>query len=466
MLLYILLGLYFLIAMVIVLSLLVNGVRPTKMLAWLLGVFTIPVGGILLYLVLGRNRRKKRLDKLIRTITEKEIGHFSIQQAKITEKYEKLALLIENNCHFTPMAGNDIAYLKDGHSTFEAIFKALESARDFIHMEYYIFEEGDLANRMLTLFTKKIEEGVVVRLIYDGIGSFSLSKKYVSQLRELGVDVYPFLPFRFGRFLSSVNYRNHRKIIVVDGTVAFTGGINLSDKYIKGDVQLGKWHDMHLRVQGPAAVQLNDVFLMDWHLVSQEKLNMPVPSFPSQGADCNVQVVYSGPDDSFPAIEQTYFSIINTAVDYLYITNPYIIPGQSVLTALETAALSGVDVRLLLSEKNDSKLVNWSVRSYFAALLKAGVKIYLFSDGFLHSKVMISDNQIASIGTANIDVRSFEQNYEVNAIIYDAALTTQLREDFLKDCTKSSELTFHVHEQRPWSHRLKEGFAKVFSPLL
>jgi cardiolipin synthase len=463
---YILLGIYLVLALIIVLSLLVNGVRPTKMLAWLLGVFTIPVGGILLYLVLGRNRRKKQLDKLAMPIPLYRQQQPENRASAFPVKYGKLARLITVNCHFMPLQGNDIRYLKDGRSTFKSIFGALESAQHYIHIEYYIFEDGALARKMLRLFSRKIRHGVAVRLIYDGVGSFSLSRKYLRQLRQLGVEVYPFLPFRFGRFLTTVNYRNHRKIVVVDGKVGFTGGMNLSDKYMVGDVVLGQWHDMHLRVAGAVVAQLNQVFLRDWHLVCQQRPELPpYPHFRSTGKS-TVQVVHNGPDDSFPAIEQTYFSIITTAQNYLYITNPYIIPGQSVLTALETAALGGVDVRLLLSEKQDSRLVNWSVRSYFTTLLRAGVRIFLFSDGFLHSKVMLSDDQIASIGTANIDVRSFEHNYEVNTVIYDAQFVTALRQDFLQDCLKSRELTYTEHEKRPWGHRVKEGFAKVFSPLL
>lgn len=466
MLFYIFLGVYLVLALIIVLSLLVNGVRPTKMLAWLLGVFTIPVGGILLYLVLGRNRRKKKLDKLAMPIVMDSVPQQELHQAPVSKKYEKLAHLIGANCHFVPLAGNDLRFLKDGRSTFKSIFEALETAQHYIHIEYYIFEDGALARKMLRLFSRKVRQGVAVRLVYDGVGSFSLSRKYLRQLRQLGVEVFPFLPFRFGRFLTTVNYRNHRKIVVVDGKVGFTGGINLSDKYVDGVVGLGQWHDMHLRMAGAAVAQLNQVFLRDWHLVSQQRPKLPpYPPYAEMGGS-TVQVVYNGPDDSFPAIEQTYFSIINTAMDYVYITNPYVIPGQSVLMALETAALGGVEVRLLLSEKNDSRLVRWSVRSYFTTLLKAGVRIFLFSDGFLHSKVMLSDDQIASVGTANIDVRSFEHNYEVNAVIHDPHFVVALRKDFLNDCATSKELTYDEHEKRPWSHRVKEGFAKVFSPLL
>ncbi|SDE44880.1 cardiolipin synthase [Pricia antarctica] len=457
---------YVVIALAIVISLLVNGVRPSKTLAWLLAIFTIPVGGILLYLMVGRNRRKKRWERLSKEIVRTDGGTVIPETPKINEKHKKLIRLIQQNSGFNPSENNEVVYLKDGKTTFKTIFSTLETATDYIHLQYYIFEEGELADKLLELFRTKMLQGVKIRLIYDGIGSFSLSRPYLKKLKQIGVEVFPFLPFSFGRFLVSLNYRNHRKIIVVDGVTAFTGGINVSDKYLKDDTILGKWHDMHLKIQGPAVDELNQVFLVDWQLVSGQEIRPSRKTASFVGGESTVQIVSSGPDDDFPAIEQVYFSIINSAERYLYITNPYIIPGQSILTALETAALSGVDVRLLISEKNDSRLVNWSVRSYFEPLLRAGIKVYLFPDGFLHSKIMLSDDAIASVGTANIDVRSFEQNYEVNAIIYDPKVVTALKEDFLQDSQGSRQLTYQEHQKRSWPDKLKEGFAKVFSPIL
>lgn len=463
----ILIVLYILAAITIVIGLLLNGMRPSKTLAWLLAIFTIPVGGILLYLMLGRNRRKNKLLKGTGGKFIAEAGS-PLPFDPPRDKYRKISSLIHKNCGFSPSANNGLALLKDGKTTFEAIFQAMENAQSYIHLQYYIYEEGELADRLLSLFQEKITTGVKIRLIYDGIGSFSLSKSYLKRLKDMGVEVHSFLPFRFGRFLASVNYRNHRKIIVVDGKTAFTGGINISDKYLKGDLALGKWHDMHVQITGAAVCSLDKVFAMDWFLVSNEKLELPQVSGDLQGNGPGawVQIAASGPDDDFPGIEQLYFSMITKAKEYLYITNPYIIPGQAILGALQTAALGGVDVRLLISAQADSKLVNWSVRSYFESLLKAGVQIYLFPDGFLHSKMIISDDDISTIGTANIDIRSFEQNYEVNAVIYDQNFTIQLREDFLKDCAESVGLDYGAYKKRPWAHKLREGAAKIFSPIL
>ena len=458
---------YVAVALVIVVTVLLHGARPSKTLAWLLAIFTIPVGGILLYLLLGRNRRKNKLLAL----RKNTFRHLPSLQARhlvmMDGTYGKLKRLVYRNSHFPP-SYNHLEVLKDGRTTFEFIFDALENAGSTIHMQYYIFEEGELADRLLLLFERKIRQGVSIRLIYDGIGSFSLSKAYRKKLKKMGVEVYPFLPFRFGRFLSSLNYRNHRKIIVVDGHIAFTGGINISDKYLKGDPALGKWHDMHVQLTGEAARHLEDIFARDWYLVCQKRIpSYTIAHSPAGGDDRKLtQIVSGGPDEDFPSLEQTYFTIINTAKDYVYITNPYIIPGPAIMQALQTAALGGVDVRLLVSGNADTKIVNWSVRSYFEPMLKAGIKIYLFPDGFLHSKIIVSDNSIATIGTANLDDRSFEQNYEVNAIVYNKSFASLLKEDFRKDCNISRMLSYQEYLDRPWSDKLKEGIGKVFSPLL
>lgn len=461
-------GIYVIIALAIVLSILLYGAKPTKSLAWILAIFALPVGGIFLYLLLGRNRRRYKLIEHQKDLFSK-LPKPNTEQINVFDgKYGKLMTLSYKNSHFPPTSGNDLKILKDGKSTFETIFRALEGATKRIHIQYYIFEDGDLATRLLNLFEQKIAHGVVVRLIYDGIGSFSLSKKYLKKLLEIGVEVYSFLPFKFGRYFYSLNFRNHRKIIVVDGAIAFTGGINVSDKYLKGQVGLGKWHDMHLRLIGPAATQLDQVFMTDWYLVSTkllEAIERPKSYAKQPVSNELVQIVAGGPDDDFPVLEQTYFSMINMAKDYIYITNPYIVPGQALIRALQTAALSGVDVRLLVSEKADNQVVSWSVHSYFELFLKAGIKIYLFPDGFLHSKIMVSDDAISSIGTANLDDRSFEQNYEVNAIMYHTQIAKQLKEDFLYDCKISNELVYDDFIQRPWSKKLKEGVGRVLSPL-
>ena len=456
--------LYIILAVSIVISLLLNGVRPSKTLAWLLAIFTIPVGGILLYLLLGRNRRKQK------SYSTKNRTPGTAVHPEVTQNFnrfeDQLQQLIYNGSGFPVTHNNALELLKDGKITFDKIFEALEGAQKTIHLQYYIFEEGELAERLLKLFIQKETEGVEVRLIYDGIGSYSLSRSYLKKLKEAGIETYSFLPFRFGKSISAINYRNHRKIIVVDGAIAFTGGINVSDKYLKGDPSLGTWHDMHLQLTGEAARHLDTVFINDWEKVTGNRLPLPEKiSLPNPG-NSSVQILATGPDDQFPLMEQAYFSLITGAQRYVYITNPYLIPSPAIQTALHTAALGGVDVRLLISEKADSTLVAWCVQSYFERFLMAGIKIYRYPEGFLHSKIIVADDRMATVGTANVDDRSFQHNFEVNAFIYDIKTAQQLKEDFIKDSSISTLMDFQRFSKRPWRVKLAEGAARTISPLL
>lgn len=465
--------LYFLAGIVIVIKLILYGMRPTKTLAWMLAIFTIPVGGMLFYLLLGRNRRKNKLFQLKRTdeiisYLEKAESHYESVTEEEYQEHQKLMKLITMNCGFAPSTGNQLKLLKNGDATFRAIFESLQKAEHFIHLQYYIFEDGHLAEGLFDLFAEKVKEGVQIRILYDGIGSRSLSKKYIRKLQKAGVEVYSFLPVKFGKFLSSINYRNHRKIIVIDNKIAFTGGINVSDKYVKGDPNLGIWHDMHLQLEGPVVHSLQAIFVMDWYLISNQDDVLSPSYFTTykKVGNMTAQTVHSGPDEDFSATRQLYFSLINEAKDYVYIANPYIIPGEAILEALKVAALSGVEVRLLLSDISDSKIVRWCVRSYFERLLEAGVKIYLFSSGFVHSKTIVADDTVSSVGTANLDIRSFEQNYEVNVAIYDDTFAIELKNDFLADCEQSIQLDYATFVNRPWHEKIKEGVAKIFSPVL
>ncbi|NVN19466.1 cardiolipin synthase [Muricauda sp. HICW] len=464
----ILIALYILIALTMVVSLLLNGVRPSKTLAWLLAIFTIPVAGVLLYILFGRNRRRSKMFSLKNQFAPIQPLENANCNPQISDDKLKITHLINKTTHCGITCHNDLELLKDGKITFESIFEAIEGAKEHIHLQYYIFEDGELADRLLDIFERKVASNVTIRLLYDGIGSYSLSKKYLKKLKDIGVETAQFLPFKFGRFLASLNYRNHRKIIVIDNKIGFTGGINISDKYLRGDQTLGKWHDTHLKIEGEAVDFLNRLFVTDWFLASGKKVE--ASNFKTQAIHrhkTSLQIVPSGPDDDFDVMEQVYFSIINSSQKYLYIVNPYIIPNHAILQALMTAALSGVDVRILMSTTTDIKLVDWCVRAYFESYLKAGIKIYLYADGFLHSKVMLCDDEIASVGTANLDNRSLQQNYEAQVFVYDRDLCKRMKSDFFKDCEKSLILNdYNQYKERPWIQKLIQGFAKLLSPLL
>lgn len=453
--------------------------KPTKTIAWLMVIIFIPFLGMLLYLMLGINRRREKFFKIKRT---KQLDHYRQRVdtffGNIVDEVEsnfvelrphvKLVKLMLKSTQFLPYKGNRVQILRDGPATFESIFIALEKATSFIHLQYYIYEDGALADRLAKVFAQKISEGVEVRLIYDGIGSRKLSRNYLRRLMKMGVQVHGFLPIRLKQFVTSFNYRNHRKILIVDGEIAYTGGINISDKYLIGDPYLGVWHDMHVSFEGPIVRSFQAVFSMDWYFASQKEELLQSRYFPKQNRKGNstVQIVVSGPDSDFSSIRQQYFTIINQARHYIYITNSYVIPGAVILEALKNAAQSGVDVRILVPSNSDSTIVKWSIRSYFEELLLSGVRIFLFGDGFLHSKVIISDDSIASVGTANLDIRSFEQNFEINGIVYDAEIAQELKTYFQSDCVHSVELELKSFQSRPLREKLKEGMARIFSPIL
>lgn len=470
--------LYLAIVLVLVFLLLLTGIRPTRTIGWVLVILLIPIGGILLYLMFGVNRRRYKFYRRRKT---REMAEYQERVSRFYREFEeetttyppevkqhrRLSKLIIQNSSFLPQAGNKVRLLRDGPAAFEAMFEALERARQFIHFQFYIFEEGQLAGRFMDIFERKVKEGVEVRMIYDGVGSRKLSRRFLRRLEDIGVMAYPFMPLRFGWLTTTLNYRNHRKIIVVDGEEGFTGGINIADKYLRGD-RLGMWHDMHLYLQGPVVNSLQAIFALDWHFVSgREDLLSQAYTFRQEPrGQSSVQLVSGGPDSDFPALRQHFFSLINQARDYVYITNPYIIPGEPLLEALQSCALSGVDVRILTPVRSDNPIVKWGIRSYFQTLLDAGVQIYLYPHGFLHSKIIVADDSVASIGTANLDIRSFEQNFEVNAVIYDSGIARELKSLFQKECWISNQLNPASYAERPWTERLKEGAAKVFSPIL
>ena len=451
---------------------------PSKTIAWMLIILALPLLGMILYSFLGKSLRKEKLFTRKRThdlqvldeLVAKQLLRFEkgkVRQFPSIEPYQRLVRLQLRSGKFLLMPDNRVRVLQDGTATFEALFTALEQAQAYIHIEYYIFEEGDLADRIATILIEKVQQGIPARLIYDGVGSWSLSKKYLQRLQAAEIDVFPFMPVHFGPLANRINYRNHRKIVVVDGKIGFTGGINVSDKYIKGDPQLGHWRDTHLQIEGQAVDFLQYIFLTDWQFVSGQNL-LEEKYFPPHDrvGTTPVQIIASGPDSDYASIHQTYVSMLYNAQRYVYLANAYLIPDESMLMALKTAALSGVDVRILIPEVLDSFIVKWSTRSYLEELLTADVKIYFYQKGFLHSKVIVADDSIASIGTANLDIRSFEQNLEVNALLYDAEIAQQLKDQFLADLQDSEPLDLTTYQQRSRFDRAKESIFRVLSPVL
>jgi len=449
---------------------------PVKALSWIAIIVLLPVAGIVIFIFFGQDYRKRKIFnrkeiKDLRQIEElsnrqvRSLGEVEIEE--VTEHSNIIKLLLNNSKTLLTL-GNKLTILNDGKETFESIISELEKAESTIHLEYYIFESDALGNRIAEILMRKAKAGVEVRFIYDDVGSWGLSRKFIHKLREAGVQTYCFMPVVFPWFSSKINYRNHRKIIVIDGKVGYTGGLNIADRYISG-TKHGVWRDTHLRLEGESVHMLQIAFMTDWYFSSKEKIRNRkkyLPPVEVTEGPAAIQIALSGPDSDWATIMQAYFSAITRAQKHIYISTPYFLPTESILCALKVAALSGVDVRIMLPEHSDSKMVHWATRSYFEELLEAKIKLYLYTKGFNHSKLIMIDGSFSSVGTANMDVRSFEDNFEVTAMIYDRTYTAELEEQFTKDLASCRNITMRKWLARKHKDNFKESVARLFSPLL
>ena len=452
---------------------------PVRTLAWLLVLILVPVVGLIFYVYFGMNYRKVKMFSMKGLGDIKWLQYMSEDQKQRIQKDEllkkgdmesvrRLMTLLLSNSKALVSRHNSVDILNNGEETFRAIFKSIEIAKKYIHVEYYIIEKGELANRLKNLLIAKAKEGVEVRVIYDDVGSWSLPKSYIREMCAAGIQIYPFLPVRFPLLTNKVNYRNHRKIVVVDGEIGFIGGLNFADRYIKGLPGIGIWRDTHLKVKGEVVTSLQTVFLFDWYFVRQEVLLDKAEYLPDYKVDSNVviQTVASGPDSDWTSIQQAYFTLINLSRKYVYISTPYFMPGETTINSLKTAAMSGVDVRIMIPHKSDSPLTSWCTRSYIEELLTAGVRVFQYQAGFNHSKIIIVDGLVSTVGTANMDMRSFEQNFEINLILYDRNESRKLSEFFLEDLKQSKEIHLNEWKFRPQRDRVRESLARLFAPLL
>ncbi|MCC5909450.1 MAG: cardiolipin synthase [Clostridiaceae bacterium] len=452
--------------------------NPTRTVAWLLSLIFLPVVGMFLYLYIGQNHRKKstfikkrKQDyKVVHTLLTEQLqftGHENLLKKNFNDARGKVAPLLIQNSESPITVNNEATVLLNGNETFKEMLKAINKAKEHIHMEYFIIKDSEIGRKFQRALIKKAEEGLEVRVIYDAVGCWKLKEGFLTPLKKAGVKIKPFLPVTLPFFGSRLNYRNHRKILVVDGSIGFVGGLNIGDEYLGKNKKMGFWRDTHLKIKGEATYLLQVIFLRDWYFVSKEELD-EANYFPFLGScgEQMIQITSSGPDSYWGSIHQAYFSAINSASKRVYITSPYLIPDESIAMALKTAALRGVDVRILLPGRPDHRTVFWASKSHFLELLEAGVRIYQYQNGFVHSKVFIVDDNFSSIGTANLDIRSFQLNFEVNAFIYNEETSRRLKEIFHIDLQNSSEVLLEEYKKRPFNHRFKESIARLFSPIL
>lgn len=451
----------------------------TSTWAWLMVLFFIPFFGFFIYLMFGRRLREKHLfrwegrnkigiDQLIEhqmTAIEDDTLQFRHDEMK---KYKDMIYLHLRNNDAVLTQDNAVEVFDDGKAKFEALIEDLEKATDHIHIQYYIFRLDNLGKRIREVLTRKAKEGVTVRLLFDDMGSRRVYKRHFRELIHYGGKVEAFFPSILPLINTRLNYRNHRKIVVIDGCIAYIGGFNVGDEYLGEVKKFGYWRDTHLRIEGSSVHPIQTRFLLDWNQAAEEEVEYADKYFPKIPLKGNVsmQIVSSGPDSEWEQIKDGYLKMIFRAKKYIYIQTPYFIPDISFLDALRIACLSGVDVRIMIPNKPDHIFVYWATYSNVGHLLKAGARIYIYDNGFLHAKQIVIDDEVATVGTANIDVRSFKLNFEVNAFIYDHDKSHELAELFEQDLLLSTELTIDMYNARSLPIRLKESMANLISPIL
>ncbi len=456
--------LYLLIVVLTIRKTLLQVSNPAKTLSWIMVIVFMPVFGLLLFKIIGRNIRKDKKSLQIQPFYNST--NHPIKMDLLPSNKRRLVSLLDQNLSSGISYNNEVLVIKNGEATFNSILLDFEKAKRTIHLDFYIIEGGKIFSNFKEVFKLKIKEGVKIRLVYDAFGTGRKNNSLINELEAIGVETKVYMPFNFLTSLSYLNYRNHRKIVIIDSQIAYTGGMNISDKHISSQNTLGLWRDTFVKIVGLAALDFEKVFNSDWAHAGGSLIEIETKQETSDEGGVPVQVIASGPDSPFHGILHEYFTIITDAEDYVYISTPYFVPGESILMALKTAALSGIDVRLMMPYNSDSKWMRWCMFTYLEDLLAAGVKIYLYHKGFLHNKVFISDDIISSIGTANVDERSFETNFEINAIIYDRKTTLDLKSHFFEDIASCELLSLEHFQSRPDRNKIMEAVARLTSPIL
>ena len=450
--------------------------QPAKTMAWALVIIFVPVVGLVFYLFFGINHRKERMVSQLSVdqLTKRSmLGFVEQQNLRIPERHKQLVDLFVNQSFSLPFKDNQIDIMTDGYAFFPELLKDIAKAKHHIHLDMYIFEDDALGRLVADALIDRAREGVMVRVIYDDVGCWQVAHRFFERMREEGIEVAAYLPVRFPSFTSKVNYRNHRKLVIIDGETGYIGGMNIALRYVKGTGDL-PWRDTMLRVRGGAVYGLQRAFLIDWYFVDRTLITNrdyypPLSTFhsPPSTNNCLTQIVTSGPTNPYPEIMQGYVRMILAAHRYVYIETPYFLPNEPVLFAIKTAAKAGVDVRILCPLRSDARFVEWASRSYLREAYEAGVKVYLYQAGFLHSKVMVCDDSITTTGSTNVDFRSFENNFEANAFIYDEGMAIRMRNVFLRDQENAillSDLPQRIHPS--FKKRLWESLIRLMSPLL
>ena len=465
---------------------------PKSVWTWLLALYFIPVFGFLFYLLLGQDMRKSKMfrvkeveDRMRYSVKNQEEflrTHDISLTSSLASDYEDLVVYNLETSGAVLTMDNTIDIFNDGEKKFADLREELSKAVRFIHLQYYIIKDDELFDSIIPILLERAKAGVEVRILCDGMGGRFMPGAKWKLLKENGVRVGIFFPAILGRLQLRVNYRNHRKIVVIDNRIGYVGGFNIGREYISKDPKFGYWRDTHLKLQGASVLSLQIRFALDWNYATGENLFKAMKYFSTdeqtvlrsfrldrnkgEQSPLGVQIIASGPDSGSRQIRDNYIRLFSKARDHIYIHTPYFVPDDAVLSTLQMAARSGVEVKLIIPCKPDHPFVYWATYSYVGDLLSAGAKCYTYENGFLHAKGVMTDSRVSSYGTANMDIRSFELNFEVNAVIYDEETTKRLEEQFLEDLKHCREITPKLYEERSLLIRIKEQGSRLLSPLL
>ncbi|UOB18233.1 cardiolipin synthase [Abyssalbus ytuae] len=458
-------------------SIVLSNLNPTKTLSYLILLVAFPFVGLIIYFLFGQQYRKSKIFRRKNILNQKNIkewkeklklgynGLKEFDREKFSDKV-KLIRLLYNNEEFLLTLCNKVDILINGEEKFKWLLKDLKNAKKSIHLEYYIIKDDGVGNEVLEILCEKAKEGIKVRLSYDSVGS-SLSSKTLKKLKEAEVEFHPFMPVHFPRFTSKLNYRNHRKIIIIDGEIGYVGGVNISDRYVNHTPGI-YWRDTHLRIEGEAVGSLQLQFMLNWDFVTPYDVVVENDFFPkcTVSDKVPVQIAASGPDTDWANIMEAIFIAISTADKYIYITTPYFIPSEEILMALIAIAKSGVEVKLIVPKESDSWAAKYATYSYLEKLLEAGVRVYLYKKGFVHAKTMVIDDIFSTVGTANMDYRSFKINFEINALIYHERTAKQMVQTFNNDLEFCDEVSYEQWKNRALIQKMQESFCHLWAPLL
>lgn len=460
---------YFAVVITTIFIVILDNRNPIKTMAWILVLFFLPVVGLLFYLFFGRSTRKEQLitKKGYARLSKRPMMEYQTQEslAGNVSKQRLVSFFTQVNSALT-FEGNQVEFYTNGYSMIQSMIRELSRARHHIHLEYYIFEDDAVGRLLRDVLIDRARAGVKVRVLYDDVGCWKVDHAFYEQMLCEGIEVQGFLKVRFPQFTSKVNYRNHRKLTIIDGEVGFIGGMNIAERYLKG-VSWGSWRDTQVKLSGKAVYGLQTAFLTDWYAVDRSLITSVeyFPAMPSRG-ETIAQIVTSDPVGEWKDIMQGLMMAICSARHYFYVQSPYFVPTEQIKTALQTAALSGVDVRLMLPKRADTWLIHESSLSYLEDMMKAGVKIYLYRRGFLHSKLMVCDDELSTVGSTNMDFRSFEHNFEANAFFYDKMTALAIKNIFLEDQKHCLLLSSKIWNKRSWKNKVIESVVRLLAPLL